>query len=548
MQTHTLTLQFPPQQTRDLKRELYRLNRAMRDTHGELPDDYRAELRRLLTGALNPLLPPGGLSALSDRAQPQWQRLHLLPGDAPELLNFPWQIVASDAPRLLITKGIAELKGEYLPELPLPLKVLVMVASPEEGGSTRLSYEAEETVILDALAPLMREGLAEVSFTDDGSLESLRRALRGNDWHVLYFSGHGTMYARNPAEPPKAMLDLEDEYSMEAIHTPAMDFADALRQSAGRVPPLVVLAACESGQVSTDSDLGGAAACLLAVGVPAVLSMGWETRDQWATHFAKAFFRAMAEQSPLPEAYHSALEDAQKPYMSQHRLTAELLATQAMIPQLFASRTTSQLVDWSSPEKQPLNRQGAYLLDGDTPLSKKLQKVNRVFGRPRQDFLFIGRRRERKAALRSLREQGAILLLGQGGMGKTAMAVHLAMRFVSADPDRCVPFAFDQNNTSFDDLCNALLDYLETDRQQHSLRADVSLIPEAQNRFSRLLREVELSDAKPLFIFDNLESFQPEGGGPLREDIKELLGYLIRSNHPVLCTGRYPLEDFEAGN
>ncbi|MDZ4682020.1 MAG: hypothetical protein SGI94_16390 [Saprospiraceae bacterium] len=69
---------------------------------------------------------------------------------------------------MLVSKGLPRPGSDewrtFAPDLPLPLKVLVMVAAPESDKSARLDYESEENIVLDALSPLMRSGEVEVDF------------------------------------------------------------------------------------------------------------------------------------------------------------------------------------------------------------------------------------------------------------------------------------------------------------------------------------------------------------------------------------------------
>ncbi|MFN8304082.1 MAG: tetratricopeptide repeat protein [Saprospiraceae bacterium] len=548
-----LPLAFSPEIAARLRREQQQLAQAL-EQKGLADETLINRLRAALSEALDsqPATGPGYLDRLRDDARVRPVYLHLNAHDeADELLNLPWHLLAEGCPNLFISKGLP-LRGqqdlaEYAPDLPLPLKVLVMVAAPDHSGAGRLDYEAEEKIMLDALSPLVRSGEVELSFTDDGSLASLQRSLAENRYHVLYFSGHSSYGARNPGEAPEATLLLEDEYSMAAAPTSAADFAAVLAADESRRPGLVLLSSCQSAQGGTEGGFRGVAYRLMQAGVPAVIAMGWSVTDFWATHFAGAFFAALAARDTLGQAFNKALEAGRKPF--EPSLPAVFFASQSLIPQLFFTQKVSKLVHWDSKSEKRLSRAGENLLKGNDQLAKKLKKVNAVFGREGNDLLFIGRRRERKEALRQLREGRSVLLRGQGGMGKTALALHLAWRHLVADPDGCVPLAFDQTSLSLENLCNALLDFLEVDARMRTIRTQAAAIDKQWDKFFLLLENFEKQGVKPFFIFDNLESFQPDEdpGGPLRADIAELLDYMLtRLGYPVLCTGRYPLKQFDA--
>ncbi|MFN0013194.1 MAG: tetratricopeptide repeat protein, partial [Saprospiraceae bacterium] len=346
---------------------------------------------------------------------------------------------------------------------------------------------------------------------------------------------------------PDAVLLLENEFSMQPRPTPAVEFAAVLAADPARQPALVLLSSCQSGVGSAEKGFRGVAHRLMQAGVPAVVGMGWSVTDFWATQFAGAFFKNLAARRPLGESFNRALDAGRK--LSVPGIAPEFFQSQSLIPQLFLTKNVGHLVVWQGKSEKRLARAADTLLRGDDQLARKLKKVNQVFGREGKDLLFIGRRRERKTVLAALGQGRSVLLRGQGGMGKTALALHLAWRKLAANPDGCLPLAFDQTNLSLENVCNALLDFLETDARQRNIRTQIAAIEKQWDKFYHLLGETEKQGLTPFFIFDNLETFQPDDdpGGPLRPDIAELLGYMLtRLGYPVLCTGRYPLSEFDS--
>jgi len=119
-----------------------------------------------------------------------------------EVLNLPWGMaldpvsgrMLSEVPQVFISKNVITKEKE--PALPGPaggpLKILVMISSPKDvdlGG--RLHYEEEERQVLRAFEPLFQAGEVQVDFTENGSLQALRRKVESNNYHILHFSGHG---------------------------------------------------------------------------------------------------------------------------------------------------------------------------------------------------------------------------------------------------------------------------------------------------------------------------------------------------------------------
>ena len=114
-----------------------------------------------------------------------------------EILNLPWAM-AVDAHSGSSLEAIQELylvkaapgryeDRDYTQKIAPPLKILVMISSPEDiDHKDRLSYEDEEFLILEAFQPLLESGLVKIDFTDDGSLEALKRKIERNRYHILH--------------------------------------------------------------------------------------------------------------------------------------------------------------------------------------------------------------------------------------------------------------------------------------------------------------------------------------------------------------------------
>ncbi len=297
MKEFSLQLNFSQATKTRLYREQKTLTEAI-ETSGQLSALQLTSLRAALTEAIEEVADdPKFLQSLLDDIHPNLIHLTSLGEDS--LLNLPWHVIAEGNSNLLVSKGLPlkhtadglPLLPFFQPDLPLPLKILVMVAAPDQSdGAVRLDHEAEEKIILDALSDLIRTGEVEVEFID-GDLLSLERALSENCFHVLYFSGHSAFGSRNPGDEPEAMLLLEDESSTHPCPVLAEDFAEVLSAAPKPPPALVLLASCQSGVGSAEKGFRGVAHRLMQVGIPAVIGMGWSITDMWATQFAGAFFK-----------------------------------------------------------------------------------------------------------------------------------------------------------------------------------------------------------------------------------------------------------------
>ena len=269
--------------------------------------------------------------------------------------------------------------------------------------------------------------------------------------------------------------------------------------------------------------------------------MSHSVSDIFATLFTAQFYQRIAEELSVPLAFSKALKISREGN-GKSGLPFEFWISQSLIPQLYLTQNL-QLLTRPATANTRLERRGAGNFWQTGRLREKLQKIHRFVGREGKDFIFIGRRREQKAIRRYLNEAAPIFLHGQGGLGKTALAVHTAERLVLADPDDTQVFMFDENTFRIGQVTDELLGFLKNEQKQILLAHQIKSMDQAWDKFLHALQEV-LHRSKPVFIFDNLESFQPAGGGDFLPEYSlewDIITNLADMGLPLLLTGRYPL-------
>ncbi|WP_282777976.1 CHAT domain-containing protein, partial [Phaeodactylibacter xiamenensis] len=403
MQPHTLALHLTFDQHEALTNHydhlLLKLENG-RPLTPQLLDNLRQAMSKVLEA--QPKIPQ-----ILEAARTQHQLVQLTHEDN-TLLNLPWRLAVEDVPNLFLAKGLpASQQNEQALQNPLPLKVLVMISAPEDTHA-RLSYEEEEDRIIQAFGPLYEHGQVQLDFTEDGSLQSLKQKLKENQYHILHFSGHGTF------RDGQGWLELEDGLRMEKQRTSAADFAAVLNAKPEHCPALVLLSSCQTAQGQKEETFKGVSNRLLEIGVPGVVAMGLSISDYFATVFASHLYQQLAEKEPLHRAFQSAVRYTQQ---EEARLFPKQPPAQWMIPQLYTNGTVSDLVDWKAAYT-PLAFQNYKFITGQHALLLERHK----------GYQFLGRRRERRQALPLLMNKQPVLLRGQGGVGKTAMAEHLVQR------------------------------------------------------------------------------------------------------------------------
>jgi tetratricopeptide (TPR) repeat protein len=343
-------------------------------------------------------------------------------------------------------------------QVPGPLRILAVIASPETGGGELLDYEAELSAIISAVNPARRAEGAFVEVLNWGSLAAIKAALLERRYHVLHISCH--------ARPGQLILE---DAAGEADFVTAERFA-AKALPANRGAPLVVLAGCstalaphrktaaldtraaepnpkgtadgeegeaqaaegetgndagltnsEGAAVKTAEALEGVARELLRRGVPAVVAMTAPVTDRYATMFGAAAYQQLAtREDPVPLA---AVSDARR-------------AVEARLRALPESDPWRAIAEWATPVLMQTGPPLALYRRSDrmeqlqapaAPVFDPSMVVRRVGE-------FVGRRAELRNLLGVLRgNRAGVVIHGIGGVGKSTLAAQLVEQL---GPDR----------------------------------------------------------------------------------------------------------------
>ncbi len=228
-------------------------------------------------------------------------RIRLRFGDAPELADLPWEYLYRPGRREFLALSVDtpvvrffELEEARAP-LPVtpPLRVLVMLSNPSDVDC--LNVEDEWKKLKDAVRPLEDLKLLVVERLEKATLSELQRRLRGADYHIFHFVGHGHFDPRTE----EGALAFEDEAGRKRLVT-GSDLGIYLQDE--RALRLVVLNACEGARGSRKDPFSGAAQSLILKNVPAVIAMQFEVGDAAAISFTQGFYGALADDYPVDAA------------------------------------------------------------------------------------------------------------------------------------------------------------------------------------------------------------------------------------------------------
>jgi len=439
----------------------------------------------------------------------------------PEILNLPWLLAKDylsnkrieDIRQIYLMNDILDETGKPFSDISadlasLPLKILVMVSSPIDSTyKQRLDYETEENAILHAFESLLQKGEVEIHFTNNGSLEELNAKVSLNHYHILHFSGHGTF------QNGQGYLLLEDEFTLKSKLTKGNEFAKALLREDGRRIPFILLSACQSAAGSVEKGFNSITKELLEHGFPNVSAMSMSVLDVYATKFAQSFYDKINQGQSLLYAFYEAIRVLKQFELKRLQDNKQLNLNpvspfQYAIPKLYTRTKDYQIIDTNAQKQKIRLEFSDYILRN----SKFNKKIN--------NFLFIGRRKEKSEILNPLFNHEPVLIKGMGGVGKTSMAIHMAQRYMARNP-KTSPFFFNEETFKPDNIMKMLQKYILKNYQENT-RADLELFDTGTEKVTYLFQRILDHGSTPLILFDNLDTFQKdEFGGSFQEEYVE---------------------------
>ncbi|HEV7504769.1 MAG TPA: CHAT domain-containing protein [Thermoanaerobaculia bacterium] len=437
---------------------------------------------------------------------------------AAALLALPWELLADEEGYLfegalsarVVRRIPRETSKEALPTADR-LRVLLVIARPEQEGVAFLDPRTSARPLIEALAPLGHR--AELEVLEDGTFPDLRDALTraekaGRPFHVVHFDGHGIYDNRvglgmlcfeNPEDAKANKL----RRRMELVD--AEKLGELLRDS--RVP-LFVIEACQTAKAD-EKVTASVAARLLRAGVASVLAMTHAVLVETARRFVGRFYERLAAGERIGTAMVAAehyLRD--EPYRGDSGGHGALHLQDWFVPVLFqeedGDRQLLQAGSMIDPQEFAAQRR---VREGELP--------------PPPVHGFVGRAHQLLEVQRRLRDERYLTVLGEGGQGKTALAVECARWLLDLRRFERLAFA------TVEDLPGARL-LLE--RLGHQLVPGYSVAkeegigtPEEQLRRARLPVERVLAERRVLLVIDNLESILPAPGQPAAPGLDEML-------------------------
>jgi hypothetical protein len=226
-------------------------------------------------------------------------RITLLLGQAPELMNVPWEYLCDDGRFLSVSERTPivrylDLKKAHKP-LPVEgaLKIVGMVSSPTDV--VELDVQVEQRRLEKALEAPIRRGEVKLVWLENATLTALHEALESDDFHIFHFIGHGDF----DEQTGDGVLVLEDDRGRAR---PVTGTYLGQLLSDERTLQLAVLNACEGARAGAEDPFAGVATSLVKSEIPSVIAMQFEITDDAAILFAGGFYSALARGAPVDAA------------------------------------------------------------------------------------------------------------------------------------------------------------------------------------------------------------------------------------------------------
>ncbi len=338
------------------------------------------------------------------------------------LLSLPWELVHDGqgylfqgARRAGVRRRLPNRRQLEVSQSTLPIRILLCSPRPEDARAGYIDHRDSARPMIDAVGRLGE--LVEVSVLMPPTLPALRQELQrareaGDPYDVVHFDGHGVYDPRHGLgalcfEDPR---DLEKLYERASVLVDAQELSEIIREH--RIP-LVLLDACQSAQTD-DDPTASVAAKLLEQGVASVVAMSHTVLVETTRRFVQAFYQELARGSRVGQAM---LEGQNFLKDDSYRLEAmgagELRLQDWFVPVLYQEENDPQLLTrLPAPVVEQLEGRTRSLGLGELPEPPSHR--------------FIGRSREALALERLLHQKSYGVVLGQGGIGKTTVAVELA--------------------------------------------------------------------------------------------------------------------------
>ncbi|MBD1898903.1 CHAT domain-containing protein [Trichocoleus sp. DQ-A3] len=224
----------------------------------------------------------------------------------PEVAALPWEFMClpeqagrgelwfATAPKIIFSRRRA--LWDKADPIPLgkdeKLRIALVISTPR--GEAVVDHEPVEQALKDLVKD--KPDQLELFVVNPAQFGAVDEALRKHKPHIFHFIGHGRLHnEKNEALGQLAFMN--DMGRAKWIN--AREFSERFTQ---HIPGIVVLQACEGGQLSPSKAFVGVASKVVQQNIPVVVAMQYEVTNDTAIEFVSRFYWELAEGKPVDVA------------------------------------------------------------------------------------------------------------------------------------------------------------------------------------------------------------------------------------------------------
>jgi len=413
---------------------------------------------------------------------------------ATALLALPWELLHNGDGFLFqggrpsrVRRRLPNRRDRAVPVVAPPIRVLLITARPEDEACGYLDHRASALPLVAAteeLGDVLRLSLLHPATYPALEAELARAKQAGEPYHVVHFDGHG-VYDRRVGLGGLCFEDPSDSHQLTGRRHQTV-YTNQLGPLLNNYRiPLVLLEACQSAQAEAGAE--SVATELLQRGVASVVAMSHSVLVETARRFVASFYAELAKGQRVGQAMLAGQRALHSdPSRGQRYGIGELKLADWFVPVLYQEKDDPQLFT-ATPAPQTKEDLRARLR----------ARLGEVPPEP-VDTGFVGRSRDLLALERLLRQERWVVVRGQGGEGKTALAAELARWLVRSQQLKRAAFVSVE-------LCShkdAVLDALG----RQLVGSDYSAAKYENPEQALLPIERALREQPTLLVIDNMES------------------------------------------
>jgi hypothetical protein len=428
---------------------------------------------------------------------------------ATQLLSIPWELLHDDdgflcqgGKQVGIKRRLPNRKERKVPLIKLPIRILLVTARPEDERAGYIDHRASAIPLITAVENLGTELISLTvcsPATFPAMMEEIKKADESsNPYDVVHFDGHG-VYNEQTGLGALCFEDPEDKdkpYKRKSVLIDADEIGKNLNDYK---VPLMLLEACQTAKTQK-KPTASVAVTLLEKGITSVIAMTHSVLVTTASKFVETFYKEIANGARVGKAVldaQSAL--ARNTHRGKIPGAGDLHLQDWFVPVLYQDETDPQLFT------QIIKKSGEQLIKKTKTLS--IGKIAEQ--KEKMTHTFVGRSRELLALERQFGKEQYASIRGQGGSGKTAIALECAHWLVRTEQFQKAAFVCVEHVTEI----RAVIDEIGQQLVPEGINYSVAEYKNNNEALQPIHRE--LNDYATIVVIDNLESILPD---PFQKD------------------------------